>query len=131
MISFLVFSAGMARDILLKKPVPAKPWKKLISAEKDIYLSTIHSLAVNCDLMIIMRSSSFFRHLTKSTPLDEGVCLEDIASRAESFSGADLESLGRISKLPSLFDTFVHIFIALISESVLLCPFFTHLGWGM
>ena len=36
MISFLVFSAGMARDILLKKPVPAKPWKKLISAEKGI-----------------------------------------------------------------------------------------------
>ena len=33
-ISFLVFSAGMARDIPSKKPVPVKPWKKLISAEK-------------------------------------------------------------------------------------------------
>ena len=34
MISFLVFFAGMARDIRSKKLVPAKPWKKLISAEK-------------------------------------------------------------------------------------------------
>ena len=36
MISFLVFSARMARDIRSKKPVPAKPWKKLISAEKSL-----------------------------------------------------------------------------------------------
>ena len=35
-IRFLVFSAGMARDILSKKPVPAKPWKKLISAGKKV-----------------------------------------------------------------------------------------------
>ena len=32
---FLVFSAGMERDIRSKKPVLAKPWKKLISAEKS------------------------------------------------------------------------------------------------
>ena len=32
---FFSFSAGMATDIRSKKPVPAKPWKKLISAEKS------------------------------------------------------------------------------------------------
>ena len=37
---FLVFSAGMARNIRFKKPVPVKPWKKLISAEKNIFMST-------------------------------------------------------------------------------------------
>ena len=34
---FFSFSAGMARDICSKKPVPAKPWKKLISAEKQFW----------------------------------------------------------------------------------------------
>ena len=37
MISFLVFSAGMARNIRSKKPVPAKPWKKLIWAGKGVW----------------------------------------------------------------------------------------------
>ena len=39
---FLVFIAGMARDIRSKKPVPAKPWKKLISAEKMNFNAAAH-----------------------------------------------------------------------------------------
>ena len=47
MISFLVFSAGMARDIRSKKPVPAKPWKKLISAEKTNFSHFVHLISVS------------------------------------------------------------------------------------
>ena len=48
------------------------------------------------------RSPEFLRHLTKSTPLDESVHLEEVAERAESFSGADLESLFREAALNAI-----------------------------
>ena len=44
-------------------------------------------------VMLLYVTISFIRHLTTGTPLDESLRLEDIARRAESFSGADLESL--------------------------------------
>merc|ERR1719322_398618 len=42
------------------------------------------------------------RHLTTGTPLDESLRLEDIARKAESFSGADLESLYREAALNAI-----------------------------
>ena len=50
-------------------------------------------------VMLLYDTISFIRHLTSGTPLDESLRLEDIARRAESFSGADLESLVSTSSM--------------------------------